>query len=83
VDLSLHHAQYTASEYADRVGWGHSSVNHAVSFADLSKAKRLALIHHEPEHSDDEIDDLLAKATAMRRGGGVLAAADGMVIDLS
>jgi phosphoribosyl 1,2-cyclic phosphodiesterase len=82
VDLLLHDAQYTAAEYAERVGWGHSSIEHAVSFADLAGAKRLALIHHEPEHSDDEIDELLAKATAMRRRGGVLAAADGMALDV-
>jgi phosphoribosyl 1,2-cyclic phosphodiesterase len=81
VDLLLHDAQYTAAEYTDRVGWGHSSINDAVSFADLANAKRLAMIHHEPDHSDDEIDALVAKATAMRRGGGVLAAADGMVLE--
>jgi phosphoribosyl 1,2-cyclic phosphodiesterase len=83
VDLLLHDAQYTAAEYAQRVGWGHSSLEHAVSFADLANAETLALIHHEPEHSDDQIDELLAQAMAMRHRGGVLAAADGIAVDVN
>jgi phosphoribosyl 1,2-cyclic phosphodiesterase len=82
VDLLLHDAQYTTAEYAERVGWGHSSIDHAVCFADLVNAEQLALIHHEPEHADDMIDELLAKATVMRRGGEVLAAADDMTLEV-
>ena len=82
VDLLLHDAQYTDAEYAERVGWGHSSIDHAVSFADRANAKGLALFHHEPEHADDEIDELLAQAGVMRRRGGVIAAADGMALDV-
>jgi phosphoribosyl 1,2-cyclic phosphodiesterase len=82
VDLLLHDAQYTAAEYAGRVGWGHSSIAHAASFADLANAKRLVLIHHEPEHSDDQIDELLAEAMSRRGGGEVLAAADGVALDV-
>jgi len=83
VDLLLHDAQYTAAEYDERVGWGHSSIDQAVSFADLASAERLVLIHHEPAHTDDTIDELLARAGAMRRGSDVLAAADGMALDVS
>jgi ribonuclease Z len=66
----------------ERVGWGHSSVEHAVSFADLANAKRLALIHHEPAHSDDEIDEILAHAAGTRSRGGVIAAADSMILEV-
>jgi phosphoribosyl 1,2-cyclic phosphodiesterase len=82
VDVLLHDAQYTAAEYEQRVGWGHSSIDHAVLFADLAGAERLVLIHHEPEHSDDQIDDLLAHAASARRGGDVIAAADGMILEV-
>lgn len=81
-DLLLHDAQYTSTEYEQRVGWGHSSLDHAVAFADLSHAGRLVMMHHEPEHSDDQIDELLALALKTREGGGVLAAADGMSLDV-
>jgi phosphoribosyl 1,2-cyclic phosphodiesterase len=82
VDLLLHDAQYTAAEYNARIGWGHSSIDHAVTLADLANAERLVLIHHEPGHSDDQIDLLLTEATDARRRGHVIAAADGMTLDV-
>src|SRR4029078_1499098 len=51
-DLLIHDAQYTADEYAERVGWGHSSVDDAVAFADLVGARQLALLHHDPSRCD-------------------------------
>ena len=36
VDLLIHDAQYTAEEYRSRPGWGHSSVDHVLAFAELS-----------------------------------------------
>src|SRR5919201_2732901 len=45
-DLVLHDAQWNEDEYHDRIGWGHSSVADAVSFARASGARRLLLFHH-------------------------------------
>jgi ribonuclease BN (tRNA processing enzyme) len=52
VDLLLHDGQYTDDEYHRRVGWGHSSIRHAVAFAGLCGVRRLGLIHHDPDHDD-------------------------------
>jgi len=73
-DLLIHDAQYTAAEYRERVGWGHSSVDDAVAFADLVGAHRLALFHHDPSRSDAEVDALLERARRTRRIGDALAA---------
>jgi phosphoribosyl 1,2-cyclic phosphodiesterase len=54
-DLLLHDAQYTVDEYADRQGWGHSSMEDAIEFAGLSRVKQLLLTHHDPMHSDDQL----------------------------
>ncbi|MEW5990472.1 MAG: MBL fold metallo-hydrolase [Chloroflexota bacterium] len=82
VDLLLHDGQYSAAEYVQRVGWGHSSIEQAVSFADLVEARCLALIHHEPEHSDDQIDHLLALARTMLPPERVIATFDGLTLDV-
>jgi ribonuclease BN (tRNA processing enzyme) len=82
VDLLIHDAQYDPREYADRVGWGHSSIEHAARFADLVDASRLMLFHHEPDHADDVIDGMLETARSIRRGGEVVAAGEGDVVDL-
>ena len=58
VDLLVHDAQYTADEYAEHVGWGHSAITHTVAFAAAAGVKRLVTFHHDPAHSDAALDTL-------------------------
>ena len=51
-DLLIHDAQYTPDELKEKKGWGHSSWEQAVEVAEMANVKRLALFHHDPEHSD-------------------------------
>ena len=80
VDVLIHDGQYTDDEYRQRVGWGHSSIAHAVQLADLAGVRELVLIHHDPDHSDSLIDDLVAAAGASRREGSVRGASERMVL---
>jgi phosphoribosyl 1,2-cyclic phosphodiesterase len=57
-DLLLHDAQYTATEYTERIGWGHSSMDDTLEFASLTGAKHLLLTHHDPLRTDDELDEI-------------------------
>jgi phosphoribosyl 1,2-cyclic phosphodiesterase len=59
VDLLIHDAQYTADERSSRIGWGHSSFDEAVAFAKQAGAAALAPFHHDPNHSDADVDALL------------------------
>lgn len=61
-DLLLHDAQYTEDEYPAKVGWGHSSVAHAVEFAQVARVRRLLLFHHDPLHSDSGLRRLEERA---------------------
>jgi phosphoribosyl 1,2-cyclic phosphodiesterase len=85
-DLLIHDAMYTPEECATHAGWGHSSYVEAVELARESGVKRLALFHHEPEHTDDATDVIAAKAQdiAARHGGRttIVAAAEGLKITL-
>jgi ribonuclease BN (tRNA processing enzyme) len=58
VDVLLHDAQYTTDEYEQRAGWGHSTVDHAVTFARHVGAGRLVAFHHDPTHGDEVLDRL-------------------------
>lgn len=51
-DLLIHDAQYTPTELKKKKGWGHSSWGQAVEVAEQAHVKKLALFHHDPEHSD-------------------------------
>jgi len=58
-DLVVHDAQYTAKEYiAGKIGWGHSSYEHAINAAHKAGVKRLLLFHHDPNRSDTELQEL-------------------------
>lgn len=60
-DLLIHDAQYSDEEYIERQGWGHSSINQALSFAKLAQVKRLELFHHDPSHSDEDLERLFSQ----------------------
>jgi phosphoribosyl 1,2-cyclic phosphodiesterase len=60
-DVLMHDAQYFEHEYPDHVGWGHSSVVHAVAFARLAKVERLVFFHHDPLHTDEQLRSLEAR----------------------
>ena len=64
------------------MGWGHSSITHAAQLADLAGARELVLIHHDPDHSDDLIDELVGAAAQRRREGTVRGASEGMVLEV-
>lgn len=82
-NLLLHDAQYSATEYENRSGWGHSSMDDALSFAAMTGVQRLLLAHHDPGHSDEKLNELLADL--VNRRGNILdyeLAAEGMQIEL-
>jgi len=82
VDVLFHDTQYFDDEYSDHVGWGHSATAHTVEFARKSGVGTLVLFHHDPYHTDDDLEQLLAEARRQMGGGGdrVCLAAEGMTI---
>lgn len=81
-DLLIHDGQYAPDEYDQHVGWGHSTVLHAVAVAELAGARELALFHHDPAHDDDTVTRLASEAAATARGVSVLAAREGQALTL-
>ena len=63
-ELLIHDSQYDAHEYSGHVGWGHSSLAQTLGFAALSEAKHLVPFHHDPGHTDVDLDRLFGEAVA-------------------
>ena len=84
VDLLIHDSQYTTDEFAVKSNWGHCTVDYAVWFATESRAKRLALFHHDPTRNDDAVDALGRRAVRMAADSDVevLVAREGLVVEL-
>ena len=85
-DVLIHDATYTPEEYIDRVGWGHSHYLFTLRVAAEANVKRLYLFHHDQNHSDDKVDDILKKCKKEVKTRGYKfeceAAAENMVISI-
>lgn len=85
-DLIIHDAQYTKSEYKDKIGWGHSPVHYVVDVSTAAKAKQLALFHHDPVRDDRALESLVAEINDENHSKGnllsVFAATEGDEVEL-
>jgi len=64
VDLLIHDAQYTAEEYKTRAGFGHSTIRQAFRFVELAGAAQFVPFHHDPDHNDDFLDQMIDETVA-------------------
>jgi phosphoribosyl 1,2-cyclic phosphodiesterase len=60
--ILIYDACYTDEEYHDpkgsKVGWGHSTWQEAVKLAKAANVQKLVVFHHDPNHSDDFLDQV-------------------------
>ena len=61
-DVLISDAQYTPDEYPLRVGWGHTTWQHAADLAAEAGCGRLLLFHHDPAHDDDALGRICDRA---------------------
>jgi ribonuclease BN (tRNA processing enzyme) len=81
-DVLIHDCQYTEEEYPGRAGFGHSSTEHVAEFARLAGARRVLLFHHDPNHTDDELEALCDRVRELWDGGDVDLAREGDEIEI-
>jgi phosphoribosyl 1,2-cyclic phosphodiesterase len=80
-DVFMMDTQYTSEEYPSKKGWGHSTWRDAVRICKEANVKLLVLFHHDPDHSDVFMDNLVLQAG--REFGSVIGAMEGMELDPS
>lgn len=82
-DLLIREAQYTEEEYLPRRGWGHSTFDDAVRDAAAAAVKRLAITHHDPDHTDEFMDAQIERCRSLAQGSfDCFAAKDGLQVEL-
>lgn len=80
-DLMAHDGQYTDEEYAARYrGWGHSTIRMAIKTAEMADVPRLAIIHHDPNHTDDQLEAM--ENAARTEFPGLFLAREGQVVEV-
>jgi phosphoribosyl 1,2-cyclic phosphodiesterase len=79
-DLLIHDAQLVAEEVPAEADFGHAAAEYAVGLAVRAGARRVALFHHKPSRTDDQLDAIARRfATAPVP---VLVAAEGLTVAL-
>jgi phosphoribosyl 1,2-cyclic phosphodiesterase len=83
-DILIYDAMYTDQEYhnpkSPKVGWGHSTWQEGVKLAKAAGVKQLAIFHHEPNHSDDMLDEIAIEVKSACEGS--FLAKEGLIIPL-
>lgn len=85
-DLLIADGQYTDDEYPDKTGWGHARASTVVDLALQARVQKCAIFHHDPMHSDDDVEDIVegGRRRAEARGSDlvVFGAREGLEIKL-
>jgi len=68
-DILIHDSQYTREEYfKSYLGWGHSTFEHVINTAHRAGVKKVYFFHHDPQRTDDQLKELLARYREQIRG---------------
>jgi phosphoribosyl 1,2-cyclic phosphodiesterase len=74
----IYDATYTAAEYPTFHGWGHSTWNEGVRLCAAAGVRHLIAFHHDPDHSDADLDRIAVELGRALPGSQV--AQEGMVL---
>jgi len=80
-DVLVMDATFDQDEYFEKMNWGHSYPEYIVAIAQLAGVKRVALFHHSPDATDDDLD-VVSDKWKDHRAPEVVVAKEGMVMDL-
>ncbi len=87
VNLLIHDSQYIPSDMPHKQGFGHSLVEDVLKLGQYAKPKELVLFHHDPDRSDDALDQIGADAKAWlaerAKNVKLMVAHEGLALDLS
>ena len=77
-DVLIYDSTFTPDDYANRVGWGHSTWKEGVKLAQRAGVNKFVVFHHNPAHNDDDMDMISEEVRAIMLNSVV--AEEGMVL---
>ena len=82
VDVLVHDAQFLDHERPVAVDYGHATVQDSIRLALELQVGALVLFHHSPARTDAALDEIAGWTPVMAKGMPVVAAQDGMTLDV-
>jgi len=80
-DILIHDAQYTEEEYSRHIGWGHASYEQAISAKKRCSVKKLVFFHHDPIHTDSQLEQLEKIYSQSGKPEEILMAREGLLLE--
>ena len=65
-DLLIWDGMFTEDELKTKAGWGHSSIEQAVEFTEVSDVRKTLICHHAPYRFDSDIDEIRSNLALKR-----------------
>ena len=81
-DILIYDSQYTAAEYKEHKGWGHSSFDLAIETAKKANVKKLVFFHHDPGRTDKQLNKIEKQYQKISVNTDVLMAREGLTIEV-
>ena len=69
-EVMIADSQYDRAEYPTRLGWGHTCADDTVDLAIRAGVKQLFLFHHDPDHDDAKIEQMVGEGQAKAAAKG-------------
>jgi len=82
-DLVIMDTMFSFEEYLQKITWGHAYPEYAYRMCELAGVERLALFHHAPTSTDDDLDELGRYWQQKAESSLVFVAKEGETVDLS
>ena len=78
-EVLIHDAQLVREELAAEGYFGHAAAEYPVALAQRADVARVALFHHKPDRSDEDLDAIAQRFASSR---GVMAASQSTILEL-
>ncbi len=82
LDLVIHDGQYTDVDMPLKHGWGHSLIAETIELAQSSHIEQLAIYSHDPDRTDDDLDQWQQTIDAMKLDCNIFFAREQQSIQL-
>ena len=79
-DVVIYDGTYTDEEFPNHIDWGHSTWQEGLRLCEANNVKQYVLFHHDPERSDDQLDEIGRQLEELRPG--TVVAREGLVLNL-
>jgi len=72
-DLLIYDSTYDDADFVRHIGFGHSTWQEGIRLCQAANIEKLAIFHHSPQTTDDELDKIAIKARKLWAGAFVAA----------